>query len=90
MRILRPKRTADFCEHLLVIEDPDMDEIKQFFPRMAFPVALLPDPVLPISTILISLSLKDSMPNLKKKIDMPVIQYILDLCLSKIVKLLNQ
>lgn len=67
MRILWPKRTADACEHLLVTDDPDTDELKCLIPRMVFPVALFPDPVLPISTILIPLSIQDSMPNLKKQ-----------------------
>lgn len=76
MSILWLKRTADFCEHLLVIDDPDTDDLKQSFPRIVFPVALFPDPVLPISTILISLSFQDPMSNLKNEIH--VIQYTLN------------
>lgn len=67
MRILWPTRTADVCEHLLVTDFADTDDVKCFVPRMVFPVALFPDPVLPISTILISLSFQDSMPYLKTK-----------------------
>lgn len=63
MRILRPKRSADFCKHLLMIDVPETVDLKCVLPRIVFPVALFPDPVLPISIILISLS----MPNLKKE-----------------------
>lgn len=63
MRIFRLKRTTDVCEHTLVTDDPDADDLKYFSPRIVFPVALFPDPVLPIRTILISSSTKDSVPN---------------------------
>lgn len=57
MRILRPKRSADFCKHLYVIDDAHSVDMKCFIPRIVFPVALFPDPVLPMSTILISFSM---------------------------------
>lgn len=63
MSILWPKRTADACEHLLVTDDPDRDDVKCFIPRIVFPVALFPDPVFPTSTILISFSFQDAVPN---------------------------
>lgn len=63
MRILWPKRSADFCEHCLVIDVPDTDDLKCFIPRIVFSVALFPDPILPKSTILISFA----MSKLRKK-----------------------
>lgn len=63
MRIFRLKRTTDVCEHTLVTDDPDADDLNCFRPRIVFPVALFPDPVLPRRTILISSSAEDSVPN---------------------------
>lgn len=62
MRILWSKRTADSCKHFVVTDFPDGPDINSFSPRMVFPVALFPEPVLPISTILIS-SFHDFKPN---------------------------
>lgn len=59
---------ADFCEHLLVTDVPATEELNLSFPRMVLPVALFPDPVLPIRTILISSSFHDSIPILKNDI----------------------
>ena len=41
-------------EHVCVTDDPDNNEVSAFFPRIVFPVELLPDLVFPRSTILIS------------------------------------
>ena len=55
--IFRLNLTAEFCEHIRIIDDPDRLELNLLNPRMVFPVALFPDPVFPSSTSLTSLSI---------------------------------